>query len=92
MSLGDEMVVRLSSLDCYDPDTNTWSLLANMNITRCDHALFSLNGKIYAIGGYDADSVEVYNPDDNTWTILQQKLDGVVAYTGAVLINKYYAE
>ena len=30
------------SVDCYDPDTNTWTRVANMNI--------SLHGKLYAIG------------------------------------------
>ena len=92
----------ISHAYCYDPDTNTWSQLPNMNIPRCGHGLVSLDGRIYAIGGkgdiiwrlggYNVDSVEVYNADDNTWTILQQKLDGEVAYTGTVLINKYHAE
>ena len=31
-----------SRVDCYDPDTNTWTRVANMNI--------SLHGKLYAIG------------------------------------------
>ena len=98
----DDDYESMSSVDCYDPDTNTWSQLPNMNIPRCGHGLVSLDGRIYAIGGkgdiiwrlggYNVDSVEVYNPDDNTWTILQQKLDGEVAYTGTVLINRYHAE
>ena len=73
----------LTSVDCYDPDTNTWSQVANMNIARACHSLVSLHGRLYAIGGYDVDSVEVYGPDNNTWTMLHHKLDGKVAYSGA---------
>ena len=86
----------MSRVDCYDPDTNTWSQIANMNIARAEHSLVSLHGRLYAIGGeidiYDSvDSVEVYDPDTNTWTLLQHKLDdGRVLHTRAVLIKKYY--
>ena len=80
----------MSSVDCYDPDTNTWSQMANMNIARRGHGLVSLHGRLYAIGGYGVDSVEVFDPDNNTWTLLQQKLDGKVYDTGAGLIKNYY--
>ena len=79
----------MSSVDCYDPDTNTWSQVANMNIARDGHSLVSLHGRLYAIGGYECDSVEVYDPDNNTWTLLQHKLDGQVDMTEAGLIKKY---
>ena len=78
-----------SSVHCYDPDTNTWSQMANMNIARWGHSLVSLHGRLYAIGGRDVDSVEVYDPDNNTWTLLQHKLDGRVAGAGAGLIKKF---
>ena len=80
----------MSSVDCYDPDTNTWSQMANMNIARACHSLVSLHGRMYAIGGHRIDSVEVFNPDNNTWTLLQHKLNGQVADTGGGLIKKYY--
>ena len=81
----------MSSVDCYDPDTNTWSRLANMNIARRGHTLVGRAGSLYAIGGHQVeDSVEVYDPDNNTWTLLQQKLDGQVFRTGAGLIKNYY--
>ena len=86
--------LTLSSADCYDPDTNTWSQMANMNIARAAHSLVSLHGRLYAIGGNrgvrGVDSVEVYDPDNNTWTLLQQRLDGRVHCTAAGLIKKYY--
>ena len=82
----------MSRVDCYDPDTNTWSQVANMNIDRRGHSLISLHGRLYAIGGFSVeyvDSVEVYDPDNNTWTLLQHKLDGTVAGAGAGLIKKF---
>ena len=82
----------MSSVDCYDPDTNTWSQVANMNIARRGHSLVSLHGRLYAIGGWngdDVDSVEVYDPDNNTWTLLQCNIDGEVSYAGAGLLKKY---
>ena len=82
----------MSSVDCYDPDTNTWSQVANMNISRHSHSLVSLHGKLYAIGGAGVDSVEVYDPDCNTWTLLQHKLDGKVVDTGAGFIKKYFLQ
>ena len=76
----------MSSEDCYDLDTNTWSKMANKN-KRHGHSLISLHGRLYAVGGWD---VEVYDPDNSTWTLLQHKLDGQVADTGGGLIKKYY--
>ena len=85
---GGDGLQLLSRVDCYDPDTNTWSRLPDMNIARAAHSLVSLHGRLYAIGGVD--SVEVFDPDNNTWTLLQQKLDGQVFRTGAGLIKNYY--
>ena len=82
LDVGDQSMFRV---DCYDPDTNTWSQMANMNIARRGHSLVSLHGRLYAIGGAGVDSVEVYDPDNNTWTLLQHKLDGRVLGTGAGL-------
>ena len=82
----------MSSVVCYDLDTNTWSKIANKNKIRHGHSLISLHGRLYAIGGWDVDNVQVYDPDNSTWTLLQHKLDGQVAYTGAGLIKKYYLQ
>ena len=96
---GDDDRRTRSHVDRYDPDTNTNSLVGNMNVPRSGHSLVSLHGKLYAIGGNFvgdlADSVEVYDPNNNTWTLLH-KLDGKVAHTGAGLISswswKYHVE
>ena len=80
----------ISHAECYDPTTDTWSQVANMNIARQGHCLVSLHGRLYAIGGYRTDSLEVYDPDNNSWTLLQHKLDGTVYGNGAGLIKKDY--
>ena len=95
---GREYDWPFSSVDCYDPDTNTWSQVANMNIARRGHSLVSLHGRLYAIGGlnsigeHDVDSVEVYDPDNDAWTLLQHKLDIGVTYSGACLMEECYTK
>ena len=81
----------MSSGDCYDPETNTWSQMPNMNIARRGHSLVSLHGRLHAIGGchHDGDSVEVYDPNSQTWTLIQNKLDGEVTDAGVCLVRKF---
>ena len=77
----------LSRVDCYDPDTDTWTRVEDMNNARRGHDLVNLHCRLYAIGGFDGvDSVEVYDPDTNTWTLLQHKLEGEVRTGGAGLV------
>ena len=50
-----------------------WQTLAPMPTARQELATAALNGKIYAIGGFDSSGaptniVEVYDPATNTWT------------------------
>ena len=63
---------RMSSVDCYDISTQTWSNVAPMSILRTFHAFASLDKKIYVAGGRIADqngaSVECYDPSTNIWT------------------------
>jgi len=50
---------------------NTWSQGANLKAARATHAVATVNGKIYAIGGVwaqDDTSVEEYDPESDTWT------------------------
>ena len=43
--------VAVSSVDFYDPDTGTWSQMANVNIARSGISLVSLHGRLCSIGG-----------------------------------------
>ncbi|KAK4780742.1 hypothetical protein SAY87_016848 [Trapa incisa] len=60
----------------YDSCLNSWSRLANMNVARYDFACATVNGKVYAIGGYGIEghslsSAEVYDPDTDKWTLIE---------------------
>lgn len=53
------IVFRLSIFDScerYDPIENTWTKVAPMLERRCRLGVASLNGRIYACGGYDGNS------------------------------------
>ena len=62
----------LSSVERYDPATNTWEAVAPMSIARDGHGTAVFGGKLYAVGGEDKtgavlDSVEGYDPTANMW-------------------------
>lgn len=66
-----ELLFNLSTR--YDPIKNVWQRLADMHETRDS---FTLNGKIYAIGGerdseVNMESVEVYCSNTNSWRLVQ---------------------
>lgn len=63
----------LSTMEAYDPATDSWAPKANMPTARNGHAAAVLNDKIYAIGGEPSaqasiPTVEEYDPATDTWT------------------------
>jgi N-acetylneuraminic acid mutarotase len=66
----------LSTLEAYDPASNSWSTKAPMPIpgTQCSGSVAAVNGLLYVVGGWDKASaatlntVEVYDPATNSWT------------------------
>ena len=63
----------INKLQKFNPSTNNWQYLANLNFPRERVASTVLNGKIYVIGGKNGSniykSVEIYDPESDTWTI-----------------------
>lgn len=62
----------VSTLEAYDPATDSWSELAPMPTARYGLALVAASGRLYAIGGTSATTpalatVESYDPVSNTW-------------------------
>lgn len=55
--------------------TNTWVLTTPMLSKRCRLGVAALNGKLYAVGGYDGSvflrSVECYDPVSKQWMALK---------------------
>ena len=63
----------LSTIEEYDPMLGKWTKRADMPIARMFLTTSVVNGKIYAIGGYNIDdgnisTVEEYDPMRDTWT------------------------
>lgn len=61
-------------LDLKHPE-NGFQLICEMNCARSELTAVCLNGKIYAIGGYDNNkvllsSVEMYDPETNKWHMI----------------------
>ena len=80
--------LSLSTVEMYDPETDTWEGKANMPSVRSNVSVSVIDGKIYAIGGSktkkyqvprgfgheseELPTVEMYDPATDTWT---QKAD-----------------
>ena len=67
----DGLGESLSSVERYDPTSNTWEAVAPMTTARGSHAVAVLDGKLYAVGGRGLDgrlsSVERYDPAVGAW-------------------------
>ena len=79
--------VFLKTVDCFDPVTNKWSKVTDMNVKRSRVALVANCGKLYAIGGYDGSanlcSVEVFDPETMAWTLTRS----MCAHEGGVGVS-----
>ena len=71
--------ISISSVEEYDPETNTWMKKTEMPTARYALSSCVINGKIYVIGGmistfqmvtpaFATQAVEVYDPRTDTWT------------------------
>ena len=53
----------------YNPLTNTWRTLPNLNLDQGSPSLVQLGSRIFAVGGLNI-TAEEYNPTANTWTMV----------------------
>jgi N-acetylneuraminic acid mutarotase len=62
--------VRFSTVEEYDPTTDTWIRKADMPTARDNFATSVVSGRIYAIGGTRGgwSTAEEYDPSTDTWT------------------------
>ena len=63
----------LTTVEAYDPVTNSWTTKAPMPTARSRLAVGVVNGILYALGGFNNSSgflttVEAYDPVTNSWT------------------------
>jgi len=75
---------------------NSWTAKAPMPTPRAGFGMAVVNGKIYAMGGYDKSQTyfltvnEEYDPATNTWTDKAPMLTARVSFATAVFDNKIY--
>jgi N-acetylneuraminic acid mutarotase len=85
----------LDEVAAYDPQTDTWEMLAPMRFPREHLMAGAANGRVYAIGGryrpaYTLPFVEEYDPTTRTWTERDPMPTGRSGGTAAVVDNVIY--
>ncbi|XP_074072989.1 kelch-like protein 35 [Macrotis lagotis] len=72
----------------------TWVRAASLNEGRWRHKMAVLQGRLYAVGGFDGvcrlGSVECYDPFSNTWTPITPLLEAVSSAAVVPCCNKLY--
>ena len=92
----------LSTVEVYDPKTNTWRRVADMPTSRAAPATVVVDNKIYVIGGHSgidrrivniktSVAVEVYNPQTDTWERKQDMPVPRRQFGVGVVAGKIYA-
>ncbi len=79
----------------YNPQTNSYTALANPTINANQSRLVAYNNKLYKIGGTDNNNqpiagVEVYNPTNNTWTAMPDLPEALTQVGATYYDNKLY--
>ncbi len=69
---GTEGDIMLSTVEEYDPDTDTWAYKQSLPIKRGNFCTSVVNGKIYVMGGDNSlrnpvASVVMYDPSTDQW-------------------------
>ena len=93
-----EPYVALSTVEEYDPTTDTWTEKADMPTARGTLSTSVVNGKIYAIGGwplwpapFSLSIVEEYDPVTDTWTKKADMPTERGGFSTSVVNGKIYA-
>jgi kelch-like protein 2/3 len=83
------------SVECYDPENNSWTQCADMINARRNAGVVNKDGLLYVIGGDDGQSnlasVEVYNPKVNSWSLLPLLMSIGRSYAGVAIIDKTWS-
>lgn len=86
---------RLSSVECYHPENDEWTMVSSMKCSRSGAGVASLGQYIYVIGGYDGNSqlnsVERYDTEHDVWEYISSVSIARSALSVTVLDGKLYA-
>ncbi|RXM97488.1 Kelch-like protein 28 [Acipenser ruthenus] len=84
-----------STVESWDPETNTWTLAERMTESRSTLGVVVLAGELYAMGGYDGQyylqSVEKYIPKVKEWHPVALMMKSRSCFSAAVLDGMIYA-
>jgi N-acetylneuraminic acid mutarotase len=91
----DYDVYALSSVERYDPATNSWTLVSPMQSARVSHSVCVLDGCMFAAGGVDVDqndlsSMEKYDPQTDSWSTVAPIQHARYTHAMAVLDGHIY--
>ena len=78
-----------NTVEAYDPNTDTWTAVANMNTARANFGAVVYGGKIYVMGGINSSgylsSMEYYDPTTNIWTNMSTTLPAAMSSFSATI-------
>ena len=87
----------LKKCDVYDPITDSWAPIGDMNHGRVFFGCGVCGGRIYAMGGTDGgwsvlnNTCEVYDPIDNSWNMITDiSINDIATQATAVLGGKIF--
>nr|WEX30467.1 Kelch-like protein 20a-A-3 [Carassius gibelio] len=87
---------RLDSVECYNPQTNTWQFMDSVKMAVTSPAVVALDGLLYVTGGAvleDGDGTnmaQVYNPKTCVWTEVSPMQIARSGSAACVLKGKIY--
>ena len=66
----------LNNAECYDPNTNQWTMIAPMRNRRSGVGFIAYRDHLYALGGFNGitrmNTGEKYSPASNTWQTIPE--------------------
>ena len=73
--ISDGKDIALKSVEKYNTVERKWNFVTDMKTERNYHAACGLRGKIYVVGGLDANedpvkAIKCYDPIDNKWALV----------------------
>ncbi|XP_043548744.1 kelch-like protein 24 [Chiloscyllium plagiosum] len=78
----------------YNSQLNLWVRVASLNKGRWRHRMVALQGKLYAVGGFNGfsrmSSVECYDPNSNSWSFTAPLLESVSSAAVVACLGKLY--
>ncbi len=89
-------LVRWNTVELFSKDSHSWHTVSPMQSARAAHATASLDGFIYASGGWTGGpsaivTVEQYDPEEHSWQLVAPLSEGRTGHGMAVLKESLYA-